>query len=380
MKIGKCAALLTAAALIFLTGCQKSAGGQVNGSMELKDQNFKELGRTYYSDGEIFCALSGTGVEFDLTGTECSVTVKGDPNSADPSQADSHARIAFYVDGERVIDDMVDETEHTYEVFKSDSEKSVNIKIVKLSESPMSTFSITDISAVGTVSPAKDSDRLIEFVGDSITCGYGVDDEDRNHHFSTKTEDVTKTYAYKTAEAFDADYSMVSFSGYGIISGYSDGARKVSEQTVPQFYEKLGYSWSKNGDFTPSEINWKFKRQPDAVVINLGTNDASYCQGMADRREEFRKEYVNFLKTVRKNNPDAAIICALGIMGQDLCGEVESAVREYSEATGDDNVYYLTLDNQQEADGIAADWHPTEATHKKASEKLAGKIKEIMGW
>lgn len=380
MNYKKAAALALSAALLLQTGCASSSGGKTMGSVKLKDDNFKELGRTYYSDGMIYCALSGTGVEFEFSGTECSVTVKGDPNSLDQSQSDNHARIAVYVDGERVIDDMVDEAEHTYEIINSDSEKSANIIIIKLSESPMSTFAISDITVNGTVSPADDSDRLIEFIGDSITCGYGVDDEDRNHHFSTKTEDVTKTYAYKTAEALGADWSMVSFSGYGIISGYSDGTRKVSEQTVPQYYGKLGYSWSKNGDFNPSDIEWNFKRKPDVVVINLGTNDASYCQHQPERCEEYKTEYIKFIKDIRKKNPDAVIICTLGIMGQDLYSYVEAAVSEYAKETDDSNVYCMMFDNQQETDGIAADWHPTEATHKKASDKLVEKIKEIMNW
>ena len=38
-----------------------------------------------------------------------------------------------------------------------------------------------------------------------------------------------------------------------------------------------------------------------------------------------------------------------------------------------------TFDTQVEADGIAADWHPSEATHTKASQKLADFIKEKIG-
>lgn len=56
---------------------------------------------------------------------------------------------------------------------------------------------------------------------DSITCGYGVDDEDRSHQFSTKTEDATKAYAYKTAQLLNADYSLVSYSGHGVVLGYT---------------------------------------------------------------------------------------------------------------------------------------------------------------
>ena len=348
-------------------------------SVELKEENFKELGRTYYLDNKIYCALSGTGAEFTFTGTACTVTIEGDNNSTNPSSKDAHARVGIYVNGERVVDDMIDNAQETYEVFKSDSEQTVDVKIVKLSESPHSTFAISDITVTGRdVKPAEDKERLIEFVGDSITCGYGVDDEVKEHNFSTTTEDVTRAYAYKTAGLLDADYSMVSFSGYGIISGYSDGETKVSAQTVPQYYTKLGYSWSGNGMFSPAMLDWDFsKRQPDVIVINLGTNDDSYCKNIEERCLEYQQEYVNFLKTVRENNPDAVIIGALGVMGQNLCPYVEAAIAQYSEETGDTNVSYLMFDQQDQRDGLAADWHPTETTHEKAAQKLAEKIKSV---
>lgn len=77
----------------------------------------------------------------------------------------------------------------------------------------------------------------MEFIGDSITCGYGVDDEVAEHQFKTATEDVTRAYAYKTARMLNADYSMFSASGYGIITGYTEGDVKLEDQRLPQFYE-----------------------------------------------------------------------------------------------------------------------------------------------
>lgn len=378
MNIRRFAAL--ASALIITSAASGCSFGGISMKNTVNEKNLKELGRVYYSDGAAYCALSGSGVEFTFTGTACSVTVSGDSAAADSSRLDDHARVAIYLNGERVVDDMVDSPTETYEVFKSESEIFADVAVVKLSESPMSTIAITDISVEGgEISPAEDSELLIEFIGDSITCGYGVDDEDRNHHFSTRTEDVTKAYAYKTAKALGADWSMVSFSGYGIISGYSDGEKKVPEQSLPQYYTKMGYCWNDNNGFKPSEIEWGFGRLPNAIVLNLGTNDASYCKNIPERCEEFRDEYINFLKTIRSKNPEAPILCALGIMGADLFPYIEEAVKLYSEQTGDSNVYTLKLNNQSEADGIAADWHPTEATHEKAAAQLSEKLKEILG-
>ena len=382
MKLRRFLALLSALSILFtLSACGLDEGEMTMRDIELKEKNFKALGRVLFDDDRIYCALSGTGVEFTFKGTECTVTVNnGNEGSTNPSDIDGHPRIAIYLNGERVVDDMIDAAVKSYPVFTSEDPIEADVKIVKLSESANSTFYISGISVNGTaISPAENKDHLIEFIGDSITCGYGVDDEDMNHHFSTRTEDNTKTYAYKTAELLDADYSMVSFSGYGIISGYSDGSRKVSEQTVQQYYDKYGFSWSSQG-YAPSEHKWDFKRKPDVVVINLGTNDNSYCKGIAERCEEYQQEYVNFLKDIRKKNPNATMIGTLGIMGQELYPYVEAAVKQYSEETGDKNVYSMMFDNQSMADGIAADWHPSETTHAKAAQKLSDKISEIMGW
>lgn len=343
--------------------------------------NVKHLGRTYFSEDKLYCALSGTGAEFSFTGTKCSVTIAGDSNALNASSADNQARVGIYVNGERVIDDMVDQIREVYDVFESETPQDVVVSVVKLSESPMSTFAISDIKVTGTeIQPTPDKDLLIEFIGDSITCGYGVDDPDKDHHFVTATEDVTKAYAYRTAKALDADYSMVSFSGYGIISGYSGDGKKVPVQTVPQYYTKLGYSWAANGSFAPANVDWDFsKRQPDLIVVNLGTNDDSYTQNDSEKQQEYCDAYVEFLKTIRANNPDARILCTLGIMGDRLFDYVQLAVNNYTEETGDTNISAMRFTPQDPADGYSADWHPSVTTHEKASEKLAAEIRSVLG-
>lgn len=396
MRITK---LLTAAAMLLtFTACGNNtdtanAAGNTNDTSiteeehdmntetaySLTEENVKLLGRTYYDGEKLYCALSGTGAEFTFNGTKCSITVTGDSNALNASNADNQARVGIYVNGERVIDDMVDNLQETYDVFESDTPKDVTVSIVKLSESPMSTIGIKEIKATGSkIAPTPNKDVLIEFIGDSITCGYGIDDPDKDHHFSTKTEDVTKAYAYRTAQALNADYSMVSFSGYGIVSGYTND-KKVAAQTVPQFYTKLGYSWAANGSFVPANVDWDFsKRQPDVIVVNLGTNDDSYTKTDSERKQEYCDGYVEFLKKIRANNPDAKILCTLGIMGDRLFEQVQLAVNNYTEETGDTNISTMKFDVQLPDDGYSADWHPSVTTHEKASEKLAAEIKALL--
>ncbi len=392
MKIKKIISLISAAAMsaMLFTACGNGTAEETTEEHDMtvettytaSAENVKHLGRTYFNEDKLYCALSGSGAEFSFNGTKCVIKIKGDTTSmGGAAQADNQARVAVYVNGERVVDDMVDNAFEEYTVFESETAQDATVSVVKLSESPMSTIAIDEIKVTGTViKPTADKDLLIEFVGDSITCGYGSDDPVKENHFSTKTEDVTKAYAYKTAQALGADYSMVSFSGYGIISGYSTNDKPVTAQTVPQFYTKLGYSWSTNGNFSPSNIEWDFsKRQPDVVVINLGTNDDSYTKTEADRQQAYADEYVNFLKTIREKNPDAKIVCTLGVMGDRLFEYVQLAADTYKAETGDSNIYTMKFDVQNPNDGYSADWHPSITTHDKAAEKLTAELKTILG-
>ncbi len=402
MNLKKKLAFLLCAGMILSAGCSTAVNGEPGlteltgetdtaenvtgetteeeGVIISNEENVKLLGRTYLDENNVlWCALSGTGIEFSFKGKSADITVKGD-SSASASNIDNNPRIAVYVDGERKIDDMLDTSEErVYTVSDLDPEKESVVRVVKLSESAMSTFGITGIEIDGEdLKPAADKDMLIEFIGDSITCGYGVDDEVKENHFSTRTEDVTKTYAYKTAEAMNADYSMVSYSGYGIISGYSGNGEKVESQTLPQYYEKAGFSYGNMNGKQISEIEWDFsKRQPDIIVINLGTNDDSYTKNDSAKQEEYAAAYTEFIKQVRSSNPDAKIVCTLGIMGWNLYPYVEYAVYNYTEETGDANVTSMVFEPQNAEDGYAADWHPTEKTHGKAADALVKFLKEL---
>lgn len=366
------------------TASQSESETEKQGPSEIvmNEENVKISGRTELTDDILWCAHSGTGVEFTYAGKGFDLVIVGD-NSASSGDENSMARMAVYVDGERTEDFMVDSPEKTVRIAESDHEKASDIKIVKLSESAQSTVGIKPIViAEGeSIEPTPEKKLKIEFIGDSITCGYGVDDEVRDHHFSTTTEDITKTYGYKTAKALDADYSFVSFSGWGIISGYTnDPDQKADKQLVPLYYDKLGYSYKVFGEsLYPQDKDWDFSRfKPDIIVINLGTNDNSYCKGNKDKRTEYMEEYKKFIGQVRTKNPDADIFCALGVMGAELFDDMAEAAITFSEENNDDKVHFVKLPTQDGSTGYAADWHPTEATHEIAAEYLTEEIKKAL--
>lgn len=352
----------------------------------------KQLGRTHVmDDGNLWLVHSGTGIEFEYQGAGFDITVLGDNNAAADWNTANPARVAVYVDGQEVADQRITQAEQTISV-EGDTSRPVTVRLVKLSESAASTIRIKPITiAAGeTVTAAPEKDYKVEFIGDSITCGQGVETtlNAGTVYYSTEYENITKSYSYKTAELLDADYSMVSAAGYGVISGYSsDGAKKETE-TLPQYYEKLGYSWSWFGNdentATPEKLEWDFGQfRADAVVINLGQNDASYCyyagadeteQGR--RRQEFREEYIDFLSMIRKDNPDAEIFCTLGIMGATMYPDIEAAVASYRNTSGDDKVHTFQY-GTYEGNLAGGGYHPTESAHAEAARDLAAEINKV---
>lgn len=380
--------------VMMLTGCgtTQQSGGSATPAEETEmtetltaktyaaeETYVKMIGRTHIEEGVLWLAHSASGVEFTMTGTAASVTVVGDNMI---SQPDSAARFAAYVNGKRVLDEMISEPEKTFDIYADPTEKEVTITLLKLSEAANSTMGIKAINVMsdGDIKPTPEKDLKIEFIGDSITCGYGVDDEDRNHHFSTTTEDATKAYAYKTAQLLDADYSLVSYSGHGIVSGYTTKGKKVKAQQIPPMYEQFARSYGSCNGFSVSSVNWDFSKfVPDIIVINLGTNDASYTGNDKELRQEYTDAYVEFLKKVRKDNPDAKIVCALGVMGQDLYNAMSAAVDAYTAETSDNEVYALKLSVQDgNTNGYAADWHPVAASHDTAAKETADFLKTLI--
>lgn len=355
------------------------------------EADVKLLGRTTDDkEGTVWCALSGTGMEFFYKGTQLAVAFRGDDLTkiTDLRQLEErreaedveNPRFAVYINGKRVLDQVLNEQSRELTIWESSSPEEITVKILKLSEAPMSLLGITALltEESGTIQRTPDRALKIEFIGDSITCGYGVDDDDAQHHFSTATEDVTAAYAYLTAQLLDADYSMVSYSGYGIISGYTESDQKLLTELVPDMYEFVGYSRGKAQGEAISLRKWSFESfQPDIVVVNLGTNDDSYCKDEADRQQEFAERYADFLEEVHLHNPRAYLLCVYGIMTDRLLPYVEQAARKYRERTGDHRIEVIPIEPHTEKDGFVADWHPSRKTHQRAAERVSREIKAL---
>ena len=116
--------------------------------------------------------------------------------------------------------------------------------------------------------------------------------------------------------------------------------------------------------------DWTFEKpKPTQIVINLGTNDASYCY-TAERRAAFVRAYVELLQQVRVSNEGVPIICVLGDMNAAMMPYIEEAVSDYRMETGDTLVISTPLTFQMETLGSTIDGHPNRDSNKLAAETL----------
>ncbi|MBO9200406.1 MULTISPECIES: SGNH/GDSL hydrolase family protein [Niastella] len=143
---------------------------------------------------------------------------------------------------------------------------------------------------------------LIEFIGNSITCGAAADASEVPCGAGVYHDQHNAYMAYgpRVARALGVNYIMSSVSGIGIYRNWnSDGP------TMPQVYEKADFNLQ-------SKQTWNFSTYtPQIVSIALGTNDFSNGDGVHPRRPfdsvAFVQPYIQFVQLVKTKYPQAQI-------------------------------------------------------------------------
>lgn len=337
-------------------------------------------GRTFWEKGVQYIDYTCTFAEFEFEGTYAEAEIISD---LCPSEEIFRGWLAVFVNGVMTDRFKADKKRGTYVLYKSDAPKRVKIRLMKISEAAFAKIGIEHFGIEGTLlpPPVPEHDRRIEFFGDSITCGYGVEGVWNKDTFSTATENPLKGYAYKTATKCDAEYQYVSWSGMGVISCFVE---ENAEKPLDNWLMKDIYPYNDSGlentlgrEGHENHTPWDFGRyRPQIVVFNDGTNDRSWAKDIPERRRDFEEGYYGILEMIREKNPQAYIVCTYGIMGNELEEEEKRQVERFKREH-DERICYVPLPVQQEADGIGADWHPSEVSHEKVSDILAGKLNEI---
>ena len=217
-------------------------------------------------------------------------------------------------------------------------------------------------------------ERTIEFIGNSITCGYGNESIEAGDPFEYETENHYLTYAQLTTRALEARAHVVARSGIGVYRSYDGPKTGTPDNVMTTEYEYINlYDRSERWDFS--------RYQPQLVCINLGTNDLS--TNNYDVRL-LKAAYKRFLQQVRSHNPQAKIVYLCGSM---LTGkELEIARRTLDEVVaearkaGDAEVYRFDFTPHTGDLRYGASWHPSLWQHQKMAAELTAYLRTLMQW
>ncbi|MGN0168178.1 MAG: GDSL-type esterase/lipase family protein [Acetatifactor sp.] len=350
------------------------------------EQKVKVTGRTLFVEGIRYLGYSASSVTFTFVGKKAVADIWSD---ADAWGEETKGYIAVYVDdGEEPVKRIcLEQPENVYTLYESNEEKKVTITIMKYSEAKFGHCGIRylEIDTDKLCPPPAAGERRMEIIGDSITCGYSVETENELQPFHTAFENPTKAYSLLTAKELGAEVNLVSWSGNGILSSYVEETATApsDECLMPTLYLYTDISGSEKlfGRDESKWERWDFSRfVPDIILINLGTNDSSWCKDIRDRKDNFRDRYVEFLKEIRENNPGAQLLCMLGTMDQRLLKEVESAVGIFAGTQKDEKVHFLALPPQSAEDGYVGQFHPSVLTHRKTARLVVDEVRRIMNW
>lgn len=342
------------------------------------NKHVRTVGRSIFCNNIRYLSWCCSAVEFIFSGTELTAEIWTDWVMDEPWKEIFQPQAAVFINDEKLPRKRfaVNEGTNSYTIYKSEKCETVRIRIVKLSESAFSKIGICRIMADADITPSAPLPRRMEFIGDSITCGFGIEGKSAEEGFRTATENSWINYASKTARSFGADYHLISWSSIGVYSSDTKTDDINDSWIMPMLYDHTDITLE-NVIGAEGHAEWDFTEfVPDVIVVNLGTNDKSYTKGIAERIAGFKAAYIRFVSHIREKNPDAFIVCTLGMMGAELYPAIEEAVKEIN----DGKIISVELDNQLEEDGIGSESHPNYITHNKAALKLAEKISAITGW
>jgi lysophospholipase L1-like esterase len=256
-------------------------------------------GRTIAKNGNVELISSASYAEFQFLGDSC---VIGLSNVASPGD---YNYAAIELDNEYKGRIKIANTNANDYVIHAMQKKSWHLlRVYKATEAQNGLVIVNYVKLLKLKRIVASSKKKIEFIGNSITCGFGNDDKEIPCNNGSKWYDQHNSYwsyAPRVARSLNVDFMLSAISGAGIYRNWnSDGP------TVPQQYESLYLNMD-------SAQRWDFKNYiPDVVTIALGTNDLSGGDGKTLRNPFdstiFVDTYIKFLKTIYVHYPATQII------------------------------------------------------------------------
>lgn len=281
--------------LFIFLGCTSSKGrGDTADTLEAKD--LLPYGRSLLTNDQLELISSAAHFGFSFEGNGCEVF-------ASIPQGMEHNYLQYELDGvyQKRIKVSKDADSPIHLTANGNSQHIV--WVYKATEATTGPLFIQKITGKNIRAVERSKAPLIEFIGNSITCGAAADPSEVPCGTGPYHDQHNAYLAYGpvVSRRLGVNYILSSVSGIGIYRTWNR-----EEPSMPQVFDKADF-------LLGSTRNWDFSRyRPEIVSIALGTNDLSYGDSKAQRlpfdSAKFVSEYINFVQHVKSKYPSAQVV------------------------------------------------------------------------
>ena len=325
--------------------------------------NIRYMGRIDFTnpDKPLF-AYPNITIKANFEGTSLNLLLK-DYNGSDFTNNYFQSSI----DGSIPVKFLVTSSQQTYPIARNLTDGIHSVEIVKVTESyngecQFLGFQTDTLKNLVTIDPLPD--LKLEFYGNSITCGYGIEGGAQ-----PASDNSSKAYPAVAARELNAQFHTISYSGIGVVKGFPSFL-------MYQMYNRI----IANTTYIPlpAKNSWDFTTYiPDYVIVALGTNDYNLGFGAGTiSAATFNAGYNSLVSKIRLAYPNTHIICTNSPMISDikLGNAISGNVNTFNTA-GDNKIHYFAFTHMQ---GGGAGGHPGIADGQTNGKELAAYIRTLM--
>lgn len=361
--------------------CSLIANSQELSKSTAQQYNSKDVHRKYKPDNPNILysgrvAVSADSTSFYWPGSSARIVFEGTAVSIKMHSKRERGYFYAILDGNsaNALKFGSDSILRTFVLAENLSYGTHSIELYKLSNcTSVNTFYGFDINGTLQVQDIRPV-RKIEFYGNSITAGHGVDvAEGSKDSGAPQYYNNYYTYAAITSRHFNAQASYIARGGIGIMVSWFP-------EIMPETYTRI--------DPLDSTSNWDFKKfRPDVVVINLFQNDSWLVN--TPTHEQFKRrfgstkptdEYIiasyrTFVSSIRSKYPQAHIICALGNMDATKPdSKWPGYIQKATEGLNDSKIYTIFFPYKN------TDGHPKRSEQQSMADQLIEFINNNIKW
>ncbi len=259
-------------------------------------RHFLYTGRIDFTDpGKPRLSSAGAYIQARFKGSACSILLE------DQNLNNNHNYISVVIDGEYLGRVKISRNIVEYPLVSGLPDREHTLQVIKATESQIGYIDFLGLICERIFPVEGNLKRKIEFIGNSITCGMGLDMSgipcDSGEWYDQ--HNAYLAYGPKAAGELHADWLLSSVSGIGITRNWNSPG-----PTMPQVYANTFL------DTNPQLIWDRDSYVPDLVSVCLGTNDFSDGDGSYDRAEldsaQFVNDYIRFIQFFTYNNTPTA--------------------------------------------------------------------------